>query len=144
MDNLIPEDNLIPGILEKSVLIVDSDEESRLAITDHLSAKGITVSHAETCEMALALLEGQSFDLILTGILIPEMGGIELARRIKEYMPEQAVIIVTSCDDVKNSIEAMRLHVNDYILKPVDLDELETRITNGIILSQVTKAKPDK
>lgn len=115
--------------MEKSILIVDSDEESRLAVTDHLSAKGITVSHAETCEMALALLEDQSFDLILTGILIPEMGGIELARRIKEYMPEQAVIIITSCDDVKNSIEAMRLHVNDYILKPVDLDELETRIT---------------
>lgn len=120
---------MIPGTLEKSILIVDSDEESRLAVTDHLSAKGITVSHAETCEMALALLEDQSFDLILTGILIPEMGGIELARRIKEYMPEQAVIIITSCDDVKNSIEAMRLHVNDYILKPVDLDELETRIT---------------
>ena len=115
--------------VDRSILIVDNDEETRGAITDLFWTKGITVSHAETCEMALALLEDQSFDLILAEISIPEMGGIELARRIKEYMPEQAVIILTSCTDIKNSIEAMRLNVNDYILKPVDLDELETRVS---------------
>ena len=112
----------------RSILIVDNDENARMDISDHFSAKGITVSYAETCEIALALLQVQSFDLVLTEILLPEMGGIELARRIKNYMPEQAVIILTSSIDVKNSIEAMRLHVNDYILKPVDIDELETRV----------------
>jgi response regulator RpfG family c-di-GMP phosphodiesterase len=120
--------DLLPGNNGKSILIVDNDEQCRLAVTEHLSARGITVSHAETCEMALALLQDQSFDLILAEILLPEMGGIELARRIKKYMPEQALIILTSSGDVKHSIEAMRLRVNDYILKPADLDELETRV----------------
>ena len=119
---------LKPNNSDRSILIVDSDEGMRLAVTDYFTAKGITVSYAETCEIALAFLQDQSFDLILTEVAVPEMGGIELARRIKKYMPEQAVIIVTSSDDVRNSIEAMRLRVNDYILKPVDLEELESRV----------------
>jgi response regulator RpfG family c-di-GMP phosphodiesterase len=130
---------LKPGAFDRSLLIVDNDEGVRLAVTDHFSSRGITVSHAENCEIALALLQNQSFDLILTGILIPEMGGIELARRIKNYMPEQAVIIMTSSTDVKSSIEAMRLKVNDYILKPVDLDELETRVALVFMKSETRK-----
>lgn len=128
--------------VDRSILIVDNDEGTRLAVADHFGAKGITVSHAETCEMALAFLEDQSFDLILVEILIPDMGGIELARRIKKYMPEQAVIILTSSGDVKNSIEAMRLHVNDYILKPVDLDELETRV--ALVFMKLETRKRDR
>jgi len=112
----------------RSILIVDNDEEVRLAVAEHFSSRGITVSYADTCELALALLQDQSFDLVLTEIFIPQMGGVELARRIKSYIPDQAVIILTSSADVKYSIEAMRLKVSDYLLKPVDLDELETRI----------------
>jgi len=130
------------GASNRSILIVDHDEEVRLSITSHFSARGMTVSYAKTCEMALALLQEQSFDLILTGIFIPEMGGIELSRRVKNYMPEQAVIIMTSSTGVKHSIEAMRLNVNDYILKPIDMDELETRV--ALVLMKHETRKKDR
>jgi len=130
------------GAYDRSILIVDNDEGVRMAVTNHFSARGITVGHAETCEIALALLHEQSFDLILTEIFIPEMGGIELTRRIKNYMPEQAVIIMTSSVDVKNSIEAMRLKANDYLLKPVDLDELENRV--ALVFMKLETRKRDR
>ncbi|MDF1537125.1 MAG: response regulator [bacterium] len=118
-----------PGTSELSILIVEDDALVRSMVADHLRSRGVRVTQAKDGFEALELLSDSSYDLILTDIVMPRMDGIEMLRRLRLRLPDQAVMIMTSSHDVAHSIEAMRLGAADYILKPMDLQDLETRIT---------------
>lgn len=73
---------------------------------------------------ALAILGQQSFDLVLTDIAMPEMDGLELANQIRETYPQTIVVILTGYDEFDFARKAVRYGVYDYLLKPLDDDEL--------------------
>ena len=69
---------------------------------------------------ALALLEAERFDVVVTDLLMPGMDGSELVQRVKERWPAQDVVVVTSISDLKTAIDAMKLGASDYLVKPLD------------------------
>jgi diguanylate cyclase (GGDEF)-like protein len=69
---------------------------------------------------ALTALEGGSFDVVITDLVMPGMDGSELVQRVKERWRDQEVVVVTSVGDVKTAVDAMKLGATDYLLKPLD------------------------
>jgi signal transduction histidine kinase len=72
--------------------------------------------------------ESQDFDIIITDINMPKMTGIELAKEIKEIDPEMDIVIISAHSDTTNLIEAIKIGISDFILKPIDFDMLLTTL----------------
>ena len=106
------------------ILVVDDEEQICELLDKFLSQEGYQVITAATGEEALEKLEEESPQLVLLDIRMPGMGGIECLRKIKEKDEKIGVIMTTAVGDTDTIKEALSLGVNDYILKPIDLDYL--------------------
>jgi putative nucleotidyltransferase with HDIG domain len=102
------------------ILIVDDDEHVRSMIGATLETQGYMVHKAASCREALEFLEQNTFDLVLTDIVIPDLGGIVLMERIREQHPRLPVIMVTANHDINVAVDSMRRGAYDYVLKPFE------------------------
>jgi PAS domain S-box-containing protein len=104
------------------ILVVDDEEAYRNLLCGHLERKGFAVSTAQHGREALELLkEDNSFSVLVTDLMMPEMTGLELLRAARELDPWLEVIVITASDDVDNAISAMREDgAYDYLLKPLE------------------------
>jgi two-component system response regulator HydG len=97
-------------------------------------------AHAvSTTEQALETLEQQPVDIVLTDLRVPELGGLELLRRIREHYPQILVIVLTQYGSIETAIEAMRAGAVDFVTKPFHVDELRAkleRVVHSIELDQ--------
>jgi len=82
------------------------------------------VTEAEDGEQALALIERTHPDIIITDIRIPFIDGLELIERVKARMSDVSVVVISGYDDFRYAQRALKLGVQDYLLKPVDPEEL--------------------
>jgi len=114
------------------ILAVDDQLYFRVFLEDLLRQEGYEVCTASGGEEALHLSERESFDVILTDLVMPGMDGRELVERIKERTADQEIVVVTSVGDVKTAVEAMKLGATDYLLKPIDRGAL-LRSLEGIL-----------
>jgi DNA-binding response OmpR family regulator len=108
-----------------SVLVVDDERTVCNSCRKILSQEGYNVDIALTGEEALGKVkEGDRYDLVIADWKMPEVDGLEVARRIKKEKPNTAVIIITGYPSVESSIEAIRSGIADYVPKPFTPDEL--------------------
>ncbi len=107
------------------ILAVDDQRYFRVFLEDLLVQQGFEVRTAGSGEEALHLLERESFDVVVTDLVMPGLSGAELVERVKARSPDQDVIVVTSVGDVRTAVEAMRTGASDYLLKPLDPTLLE-------------------
>jgi DNA-binding NtrC family response regulator len=105
-----------------SILIVDDEPAQCQFLGGSLEKDYSTVSAANGRE-ATQLLSRRSFDLVITDERMPEMGGIELIRWIRERMPEIPVIVLTAYGSVETAVEAMNLGAQEYLTKPLKSPE---------------------
>lgn len=113
-----------------SVLIVDDEQEIRDSLSEVLADEGFLTYTAENGTVALKMLEELHYDIIISDIKMPELDGVTLLQKVKEQAPDTFVILITSYGSTETAIEAMRHGAIDYILKPIDFDELILRIKN--------------
>src|SRR5581483_10345027 len=106
------------------VLLVDDDPELRRAIARTLERSGFTVVTAEDGQRAASLLTEERFDVVLTDVAMPKMGGIELLRVARERDLEMPVLLMTGAPDVNSAIEAVRHGACEYIIKPFESGRL--------------------
>lgn len=110
---------------QKPLLIVDDDPSQRRLIEFWLQEEGYSVVTAGDGKAGLQLFEEKSPRLVITDIRMPEIDGIELLSRIKAIDPDAPVILVTAFGTVNNAVEAMKLGAGDYVLKPLNPDDLK-------------------
>lgn len=105
----------------KSVLVVDDSAITQRIMKNHLSKAGCKVVVAGDGVEALAKLDKQSFDLVVTDMNMPRMNGIELVRAIREHIlySDMKVIMISSEDDAEQQQAAKDAGVNDFIIKPI-------------------------
>lgn len=117
---------MIDLTMEKSrILVVDDEESLRLTFKTFLSREGYgPVTVASTFDEALDLIENNTFDLIVSDIVLEGASGIDLLRRAKELNQECPVVMVTGYPNIKSASEAVRLGAFDYLAKPVKKEEL--------------------
>lgn len=106
------------------ILAVDDQLYFRVFLEDLLKESGFEVETAASAAAALERLEAESYDIVLTDLVMPGMDGSELVQRVKERWPAQEIIVVTSVGDVKTAVDAMKLGATDYLLKPLDRTSL--------------------
>ena len=111
-----------------NVLLVDDEEQFLKLLSQRLQSRGMRVESAGGGEEALQKVQSESFDAIVLDLAMPGIDGIETLRRIKEANPEMQIIMLTGHATVKSGIEAMKLGAEDYLEKPVDLNELLEKI----------------
>ncbi|MCR5831850.1 MAG: response regulator [Lachnospiraceae bacterium] len=111
------------------VLLVDDEEEVREAIRKRINWEEIgftVIGTAENGEEALELADNCEPDVVMTDIQMPFMDGITLLKKLKERIPDLRSVIFSGYDDFEYAKEAIRLEAEEYILKPVDADELRS------------------
>lgn len=108
------------------VLVVDDETSMTDGLRLILGAEGYGVATANTLAAALALLECQNFDLVITDLTLPEnrQGGLELLTRIKEQWPETEVVIITGYGSVSQAVEATKAGAFYFVEKPFEPDQI--------------------
>jgi DNA-binding NtrC family response regulator len=114
--------------MPKNILIVDDEQGIRDSLALLLTDAGYATERAESGQDALEQLSRRDFDLVLCDIRMPGIDGIELLRRVREWYPRTSVMIMTAYASVETAIEALRNGAYDYVMKPVEFDELHIRI----------------
>lgn len=119
-----------------SILVVDDERSMRDFLKILLQKGGYTVVTAHNGENALECLASQEFDLIISDIRMPGMGGLELLGAVKEQNPDLPVIMITAFASPDDAVQAMKNGAFDYISKPFNVDEIKS-----VIESATTKKK---
>ncbi len=111
-----------------TVLVVDDEEAARNLCGEVAAETGLRVRTASTTEQALEILEQYPVDIALTDLRVPELGGIELLRRMRDNFPQIAVLVLTQYGTIETAVEATRLGASDYVTKPCHVEELRTKL----------------
>ena len=114
------------------VLVVDDKKVIREILADFLSLEGLQVSTAQDGIAALERLYEKSFNMVISDLKMPNMGGLELLSRIQVEHKDVLTVIMTGFGTVETAIEAMKKGAYDYILKPFKVEEVVHVIHRGI------------
>ncbi|MCK5521293.1 MAG: sigma-54-dependent Fis family transcriptional regulator [Candidatus Marinimicrobia bacterium] len=118
--------------MNANILIVDDEPEIRNSISEVLSEENYNCTTAANGEIAIQLISENNYDLIISDIKMPIRDGMDILRHCRIVSAQTAVIIITAYATVETAIEALRQGAVDYILKPMDFDELVLRVKNII------------
>ena len=109
------------------VLLVDDEEEVRNAIEQRINWEELgfeVIGKAQNGVKAMEIAEKLQPDVVITDIKMPYMNGLELARNLKEENPGVRILILTGFDEFEYAKEAVHLEIEEYILKPINANEL--------------------
>ena len=119
------------------VLVVDDEKVIREILSDFLTMEGYVVRTVEDGDAALRELERRSYNLVISDLKMPGMGGLELLERIKELKANVLTVIMTGFGTVETAIEAMKKGAHDYILKPFKIEEVIHVVERGIDMQRL-------
>ncbi len=111
-----------------SLLIVDDEVVTRSLCNDVAVEAGLHVYASSTTEQALDILDQYPIDIVVTDLKIPQLGGLELIKRIRAGNPQVSVIVLTQYGTIETAIEATRLGAVDYVTKPFHVEELRSKL----------------
>ncbi|MGE0787503.1 MAG: HD domain-containing phosphohydrolase [Sandaracinaceae bacterium] len=114
------------------VLVVDDEKVIREILADFLSMEGFFVRTAEDGSAALIELSRHHYDLVLSDLKMPNMGGLELLQAVSKHAPNVVTVIMTGFGTVETAIDAMKRGAYDYILKPFKVEEVVHTIRRGL------------
>jgi two-component system, NtrC family, response regulator AtoC len=110
--------------LKIRLLIVDDEQSIRRLCITIGNTLGYVCSEAESAEAALARLDSETPDLVLTDLKLPTLSGVELLRQIKALLPRTEVAIMTGHGSIESAVDAMKLGAYDYIEKPFRVEKM--------------------
>ncbi len=111
-----------------TVLIVDDEDTTRNLCRDVVAETGLRTRTASTTDQALEILDQYPIDLVITDLRVPQIGGLELLKRVREFYPQTAVIVLTQYGTIESAVEATRMGAADYVTKPFHVPELRNKI----------------
>jgi len=114
--------------MSKSILLVEDEESMQILLSYMLESKGFNVTVVDNGADAVSILKSQTFDILCTDIMLPQMNGIEVCKFSREFNPQLPIIVISSKSQEKEIDEALSAGANDYIKKPFDVDDLLLKI----------------
>ncbi|WP_027185496.1 sigma-54-dependent transcriptional regulator [Desulfovibrio inopinatus] len=114
------------------ILIVEDEQIARENLELALSRKGYTVQSEATGADAIAVMERETFDIVVTDLCMPQMDGMEVLKRAKELQPRVEVLVVTGYGTVDSAVEAMNRGAYSYLSKPLQIKELLALVTKAL------------
>jgi two-component system NtrC family response regulator len=126
----------------RTILVVDDDRSIRDTLVEHLSQIGYDGRGAASAEEALSQLSAIKPAVIITDVRMPGIDGLELLSTIVQRQPSVKVLVITAHEDMQTAIGAMKGGAVDYLVKPLDLEELEVAVQR--CLEENPAAEPDR
>jgi len=121
------------------ILIADDEASIGTYLRDVLTDEGYQVTLAGSGLAAVAAAEREAPHLVITDLVMPDLGGLEVLKRVREAHPETRVLVMTAFAAVETAIEAMKLGALDYLIKPLATDELTHHVRRA--LSELSLAR---
>lgn len=124
------------------LLLVEDDRELNKTVCSYLNQNGYeTVGCLNVREAYDAMYGGTLFDLIISDIMMPEIDGFEFASTVREFHQEIPILFMTARDDFTSKQRGFKAGIDDYMVKPVDLDELLLRIEALLRRAKIATSK---
>ncbi len=117
----------------RPVLVVDDDPSMRTALSESLLSCGYQVDAAVDGADALKRFSKGRYDVVITDMRMPKVGGMEVLRGVKKISPETHVIVITAYGTVNTAVQAMKEGASEFIMKPFSLDDLESVVKNVLL-----------
>jgi len=111
-----------------NILVVDDDYASRLMLKKALEQDNYSVTLCSNGSDAINILKERPFDLVLTDLIMQGISGIELLKEVRRLDKDIATILLTGHASIETAVQAIRLGASDYMLKPINLEELQIRV----------------
>lgn len=124
----------------KNILIIEDEKEIREGLVELLEDAGFLVDSAENGRQGLEKIGKKDFDIVVTDLIMPVVGGMEVLREVKRIKPQIRVVLITAFATIDNAVEAMKAGASDYITKPFRIDEVQTKIRK--VLAEAEFDKP--
>lgn len=122
---------MLPGEAKK-VLIVDDEPRLRRVLVRLLEGEGFVCKEAASGVEAVAVLEQETFPLVVSDLRMPQMDGVGLLREVTKRWPETGVVVVTAVAEVESAVACLQLGALDYVAKPFHLDEVRARVQQAL------------
>jgi DNA-binding NtrC family response regulator len=116
------------------ILVVEDDSEMRSLLADELSDEGYEVIQAEDGAEAALMVVRNHFDLVITDMKMPKMGGLALLPVVKEACPDVPVIVITAFADGPSYVEAYQKGAVSYLSKPFKIQDLKEAVRKALLM----------
>ena len=126
---------------QKNILIVDDELLIRDLLYDFFTERDWMVSVADSAEKGTELFKNRRFDLAMVDLKMPEVDGIDFIRKIRAMSATVPIIMMTGFPSLESAIEALRLKIDDYIIKPFNINKLYKTVT-AIIEQKQSESTP--
>ena len=117
---------------QHKLLIIDDERRMCVVLKTALESDKLAVTTANSGEAAMAAMEVDKFDVIISDIKMPGISGMDVLERVKAKSPETEVLLMTAYADAQTAVNAMKMGAYDYIIKPFEIDELRHKVKNII------------
>lgn len=114
-----------------NVLLVDDEEEFLETLVKRMKKRNVNATGVKSGEEALELLDQHPVDVVVLDVRMPGMDGIEALKEIKRRHPLIEVIMLTGHASVEVAVQGMELGAFDYLMKPIDIDELLYKVEDA-------------
>ena len=123
------------------ILLVDDDRDFSKAVIAYLGRSGYEMDYASTADEAYDKIYAQVYDLILSDIMMPGTDGFQFASHIRAINRDIPLLFISALDDISSKHKGFQLGIDDYMVKPIELDELLMRIKAILRRSGIAQSK---
>src|SRR3954454_2112563 len=127
--------------MSKTVLIVEDEKVLRESLAELLGEEGYEVLQAADGKAAYDAVLQRAVDLVITDVRMPEMDGMQLLDHLQRVAPQTPVIVITAFGTVESAVAAMRAGARDYLLKPVQFDDVLLKVQRALQFSEMSRSQ---
>ncbi len=127
-------------MMKFNILVVDDEPVARQSLTDILKLEGHLVNSAPNGQAAVEHVRTHPVDLMIVDLRMPGMDGLEVVQVVNQVSPETEVILLTAYGSTETAIQALRLRIHDYLLKPASPAQIIASVKKGLA-RRTTRAK---
>lgn len=118
--------------MKSNILVVDDEPVARQSLTDILKLEGYGVTSAPNGQAAVEYVRTHAVDLLIVDLKMPGMDGLEVVQVVNQISPETEVILLTAYGSTETAIQALRLRIHDYLLKPASPAQVLASVKKGL------------
>ncbi|MBK8615990.1 MAG: response regulator transcription factor [Anaerolineales bacterium] len=118
--------------MKSNILVVDDEPVARQSLTDILKLEGYNVASAPNGQAAVEHVRTHSIDLMIVDLRMPGMDGLEVVQVVNQIAPDTEVILLTAFGSTETAIQALRLRIHDYLLKPASPVQIIATVKKGL------------
>ena len=118
--------------MKSSIMVVDDEPVARKSLTDILRLEGYNVNSAPNGQAAVEFVRTHHVDLMIVDLRMPGMDGLEVVQVVNQIAPDTEIIVLTAFGSTETAMQALRLRIHDYLLKPASPAQVISSVNKGL------------